>query len=121
MIPPDQEIYEVEQRLAHRRHEVELLTKETGHRTMQAMSSPGALVGAAVVGFFAGGAVLKRRQHPRPHRRKADKAKATGIAGLLMTGAMWGIRAKFGSPVGLAQFLLAKWQQRRAAQPHLQH
>jgi hypothetical protein len=115
----DPDIEKVEERIVRRRQEFTRVTHESGQRAMSALSSPGALIGAAVVGFLVGGGVT-RRAHPsaaRSGRRKSDPtsrvAAKTGVAGALMTGAMWLVRAKFGSGAGLAKHLVARWQQRR--------
>jgi hypothetical protein len=115
----DPDIEEVEARITRRRHDLNRVTHETGHRAIKVLASPGALVGAAVVGFLAGGGIV-RRPHPsaaRSGRRKSDPASRTvaktGIAGALMTGAMWLVRAKFGSGAGLAQHLISRFQHRR--------
>ena len=120
MIPPDKEIYEVEERIARRRHNVEYVARESGRRAFIALTSPGALIGAAILGFLAGGGVGKKKVHYVERRRednKAKAAKATGIAGVLMSGAMFFVRQQFGSPVGLAQFILSKVQSRRQSSP----
>ena len=118
MIPPDREIHEVEERIARRRHQVEYVARETGRRAFVALTSPGALVAAAVVGFLAGGGVGRKRPH-YIERRKEEKAtraaKATGIAGVLMSGAMFLVRQQFGSPLGLARFILSKTARRAAS------
>ena len=117
MIPPDQEIYQVEQRIALRRSQVVRHSKEAGSRALQALASPAALIGAAALGFFAAAAVAKRRQQPEhPQRRKSDHtkaAKATGIAGILLPAAMWFLKAQWGSPVAVAQAVLQKLQARK--------
>lgn len=118
MIPPDQEIFEVEQRLALRRTQLRRHASEAGARAMQALTSPVALIAAAGLGFLAASTFARRhREPPHPERRKSDHtkaAKATGIAGLLTTGAMWFIRAQYGSPVKAAHLLLEKFQRRKA-------
>jgi hypothetical protein len=118
MIPPDHEIFEVEQRIAARRSRVRQEAAAAGRRTMQKLSSPAALIGAAALGFLVAGGLGRRdRERPHPERRKSDHtkaAKATGLAGVLMTGAMWLIKAKYGSPVHLAQVMLEKFQKRDA-------
>jgi hypothetical protein len=117
MIPPDQEIYEVEQRIASRRSQVKRYGRETGQRAMQGLASPAALIGAAALGFFLAAAVAKRQQKPpHPERRKSDHtkaAKATGLAGVLLPAAMWFVRAQWGSPVQAAQVLLERFQKRK--------
>ena len=119
MIPPDQEIFEVEQRLALRRTQLKRHAGAAGTRAMQALASPVALIAAAGLGFLAANSFARRRREPpHPERRKSDHtkaAKATGLAGLLTTGAMWFIRAQYGSPVRAAQQLLAKFQSRKTA------
>ncbi|MDQ5848508.1 MAG: hypothetical protein M3544_06020 [Pseudomonadota bacterium] len=118
MIPPDHEIFEVEQRIAARRSQVRQEAAAAGRRAMQKLSSPAALIGAAALGFLVAGGLGRRdREPPHPERRKSDHtkaAKATGLAGVLMTGAMWLIKAKYGSPVHLAQVMLEKLQKRNA-------
>ena len=119
MIPPDQEIYEVEQRIALRRSQVKRHAREAGQRAMQKLSSPAALGAAALLGFLAAARFTRREKKPEhPERRKSDHtkaAKATGLAGLLTTAAMWYVRAQYGSPVQLAQSLLKKYQSRNTA------
>jgi len=120
MIPPDKEIYEVEERIARRRHNVEFVAKDSARRAFVALTSPGALVAAAVLGFLAGGGV-GRKKPQYVERRKSDDtkakkaAKAGGLAGVLMSGAMFLVRQQFGGPVGLAQFILQKVQGHRTA------
>ena len=117
MIPPDQEIYEVERRLAARRAHVGQLGQEAGQRAMQALASPVALLGAAALGFFVAGGFSKRKKEPpHPERRKSDHlkaAKATGIAGMVLPAVMWFVRAQWGSPVKAAQAVLQKFQSRK--------
>jgi hypothetical protein len=124
----DPEIDKVEARIMRRRHELTRITqegaqraKESGQRAVQKLTSPGALAGAAVIGFLVGGGAVRRHQHQktasiRSGRRRSDPAgraaKRTGVIGALVTGAMWLVRAKFGSPAGLATYLMAR---RRAA------
>jgi hypothetical protein len=119
MIPPDQEIFEVEQRLALRRTQLKRHAGEARRRAMQALASPVALIAAAGLGFLAANSFARRhREPPHPERRKSDHtkaAKATGLAGLLTTAAMWFIRAQYGSPVRAAQTLLEKFKGRKAS------
>ena len=119
MIPPDQEIYEVERRIALRRSQFTRHTKEAGTRAMQTLASPVALVAAAAIGFIiAGGFSRKPKEPPHPERRKSDHlkaAKATGIAGMLIPAAMWFVRAQWGSPFQAAQALLQKYQRQKQA------
>ena len=118
MIPPDQEIFEVEQRLALRRTQLKRHASDASTRALQALTSPVALIAAAGLGFLAANSFARRRREPpHPERRKSDHtkaAKATGLAGLLTTGAMWFLRAQYGSPVKAAQTLLEKFQRRKA-------
>jgi hypothetical protein len=119
MIPPDKEIYEVESRIALRRSQLGRHSREAGSRALQVLASPVALAAAAALGFFAAGGFSRReKEPPHPERRKSDHlkaAKATGLAGLLTTGAMWFIKAQYGSPMQFAQILLQKFQRRKTA------
>jgi hypothetical protein len=126
VIPPDQEIYEVEKRIAERRHRVEAFAKQTGRSTLRALTSPWALAGAAVVGFLLAGGLQRRHEHAhyeKRHMSASDKkaAKASAFSGLAMTGLTWLIKSQFGSPVAMAQYFLAKLKKepdpRTAASP----
>jgi hypothetical protein len=115
MIPPDQEIFDVEKRIAERRHRVEAFAKQTGRASMRALTSPWALGGAAVIGFLAAGGLMRKHEHAHYERRKmsaSDKkaAKASAFSGIAMTAVTWLIKSQFGSPVAMAQWFLAKLQ-----------
>jgi hypothetical protein len=105
VIPPDKEIFDLESRIAARRAQLSLHSREAGRRAMQTLTSPVALIGAAALGFFAAGG-LSKRDHLKA-------AKATGIVGTLITGAMWVIRAQYGSPTRFAQAMLEKFQSKK--------
>src|SRR3954466_6596017 len=121
----DPEIDKVEARIMRRRHELSRMTKETGERAMRMVTSPGALAGAAVVGFLVAGGAVRRHHHnktasARSGRRRSDPAgaraagKRSGVIGALMPGAMWLVRARFGSPAGLASYLMSMSRRREA-------
>jgi hypothetical protein len=117
VIPPDKEIFEVESRIAARRAQLKSTSRDAGRRAMQKLTSPVALIGAVALGFYAAGGLSKREKKPEhPERRKSDHmkaAKATGIVGTLITGAMWVIRAQYGSPTRFAQAMLEKFQSKK--------
>jgi len=115
MIPPDQEIYEVEKRIADRRHRVEAAARASARQAMRALTSPWALVGAAAIGFLVAGGVRRKHESssgPTVSRDTKEKAKGGAIASLGMAAATWFIKAQFGSPVAMAQYFLAKIQKR---------
>jgi hypothetical protein len=116
VIPPDQEVFEVEQRLAMRRAQLAQQSREATRRALQALASPLALAAAAAVGFIAAGAFARRnRTPPHPERRKTDHVKAakrTGVAGMLLPAALWLVRAQWGSPARAAQALLENFKTR---------
>ncbi|HZE59430.1 MAG TPA: hypothetical protein VE085_02640 [Burkholderiales bacterium] len=109
MIPPDEEIYEVEQRIAERRHRVEAVARQSGQAALKALTSPWLLGGAVVLGFLAAGGMQRRHAHRAamsPQEKKA--AKVGGITSVAMAAATWIIKAQFGSPAALARFLVSK-------------
>ncbi|HET7364463.1 MAG TPA: hypothetical protein VFJ70_12925 [Burkholderiales bacterium] len=109
MIPPDQEIYEVERRIAERRHRVEAVARQTGQATLRALTSPWAIGAAAVFGFLAAGGIMRRHEHRATLSRDQKKAaKVGGITSIAMAAASWIIKAQFGSPAALAQFVMSK-------------
>ncbi len=107
---PDPEIQTVEERIAERRARLKAVAQHTKREGVQRLASPVVLVGASVLGFLVGGG-LKRREPKYKDRRKnttANGAKVTGIASLAMTGAMWFIKARFGTPWAAAEYVLSK-------------
>jgi H+/gluconate symporter-like permease len=116
MIPPDQEIYEVERRIAERRHRVEAIVRQSARAALQTLTSPWTLAGAAVIGFLVAGGVQRKHEHRAVSRQTKQGAKAGGIASLAMAAATWIIKSQFGSPAAMAQFFLSKVK-RQPAQP----
>ena len=112
MIPPDQEIYDVEKRIAGRRERVERATRDGGRQAMRALTSPWALAGAALLGFLVAGGFRGDADPRHYERRRTDKggsaAKAGGAASVAMAAASWLIKSQFGSPLAMAQFFLSK-------------
>lgn len=113
----DDEIVQVEKRIAGRKTQITYVGKATGRRTLDGLASPVTLAGALALGFAVGGRVGRKRP-PERRRDRAGKAKATGLVGLALSGAMWFVRAQFGSPMGLAQVLIEKFQRRKAAREY---
>jgi len=117
MIPPDQEIYEVEKRIAERRHRVEAAARASARQSLRALTSPWALAGAAAVGFLVAGGVHRRHEHgPAVSQETKDKAKGGAMVSLAMAAATWFIKAQFGSPVAMAQYFLAKLKKEEVPQ-----
>jgi hypothetical protein len=118
MIPPDQEIYELEKRIAERRTRVEAAFKATGRQALRALTSPWALGAAALGGFLlAGGLRLRHRPDARvaPSTKKA--AKASTISSIAMAAATWFVKAQFGSPVDMARFFIDKVKAGKSERP----
>jgi hypothetical protein len=110
----DDEIVQIENRIAGRKTQLTSVGKATARRTLDGLASPVTLAGALALGFAVGGK-LGRRKEPKPQRRTDDKTKKValgGVAGLVMSGAMWFIRAQYGGPAGLAQVLMEKFSRR---------
>ena len=123
----DNEIYEVEERLARRRAELPRVARATGRSAMHKLASPAGLAAAAAVGFLVGGG-LRRNGHGRiPERRteserrkEQKKAKGIAIGSLAISAAIALIKAQFGSPLQMAQLVLAKIPSRKAPAPPAQ-
>ena len=110
----DDEILELEKRIAGRRAELRQNSHAAGRKALNGISSPAALLTVAAVGFAAGGFGRRRRHNGNGHPHNGV-VKTTGISSLLMTAASWFIRAQFGSPAGLARAVLERIQARRNA------
>lgn len=116
MIPPDKEIYEVEKRIAERRHRVEAALHDAGRQTLRALTSPWALGAAALIGFLIAGGVRRHQEgHLEPSTRKA--AKASTLSSVAMATATWFIKSQFGSPVEMARFFVSKASKMRSKKP----
>ena len=115
MIPPDQEIYEVEKRIAERRTRVEAAFQASGRQTLRALTSPWALGAAALAGFLIAGGARLRHSHADAHLDPSTKkaAKASTISSVAMAAATWFIKSQFGSPVDMARFFIAKVKSRK--------
>ena len=110
----DDEIVQIENRIAGRKTQLTHVSKATGKRALDGLASPVTLAGALALGFAVGGRLGKRKPE-KPQRRTEDtkkKAAMGGIAGLVVSGAMWFIRAQYGGPAGLAQVLMEKFSRR---------
>ena len=116
----DDEIYEIEERLARRRVELPRVARATGRSAMHKLASPAGLAAALALGFLAGGGLRRGngRHHAPPPRwekvQEKEKAKGIAIGSLAMSAAIALIKAQFGSPFEMAQVLLAKVQSRKA-------
>lgn len=108
MIPPDQEIYEVEKRIAERRHRVEAVARAAARQTLKALTSPWSLAGAAALGFMVAGGLQRRHERHAVSPQSINAAAAGSIASVAMAVATWLIKSQFGSPVQMAQFFLSK-------------
>jgi hypothetical protein len=112
----DDEIVQIENRIAGRKQQLSYAGRASGKRALDVLASPVTIAGALALGFAVGGGLGRKREKP-PARRADDrtsKAKASGIAGLALSGAMWFVRHQFGGPAGLARFLVDKFQRRGA-------
>ena len=106
---PDPEIQAVEERLAERRRRLGDVAQVAKQSSLRRLASPAVLAGAAALGFFVGGGIKKREPKYKDRRKNTSKGmQATGIASLLMTGAMWFVKARFGTPWAAAQYVISK-------------
>ena len=117
----DDEIYEVEERLARRRAELPRVARATGKSALHALASPAGLAAAAALGFLAGGGLRRKNGRARAEPRwvKVDpqpQRKGIAIGSVAMSAAIGLIKAQFGSPLEMAQVVLAKIQSRRKPQ-----
>ena len=85
---------------------------------MHKLASPAGLAAAAVLGFLAGGGLGRSRNRHKPvveRRKHREQTKGIAIGSLAMSAVVALIKAQFGSPLGMAQAVLAKMQSRRKA------
>lgn len=110
----EREIHDLEQRMARRRHEVADSARLAKQRAVRRLVSPAGLAVAAGLGFLMSVAVLRKRARPPDRRKAAKTGKVAGVLSLLMPVVVGLIRAQFGSPAAMAQYVLSL---RRPASP----
>ncbi len=108
----DDEIYRLENRIASRKGQLTYVSRATGRRALRGLASPATLAAAVAVGFAAGGLGRRRRNGVNGHDRAAQ-AGASGIAGLLLSGAMWFVREQYGSPANFARAMIEKFSKKQ--------
>ena len=105
----DEEIHEVEERLAREREALVHQAEDLGHTAREAAISPKGLLAAAAVGFMF--AELTRSRRPSGQVVVADAngqvSRKLGVGGLLGGAALAIIKAKYGSPGALSR---AAWE-----------
>ena len=104
----DEQILEVENRIARRRMAVELTTRAVWHRSVARLASPVSLAGAAALGFLAVAAVFRRRPKIVERRTSARAPKWGSLLGLVASGAFTLLKSQYGGPVQMANALAGK-------------
>ena len=121
----DDQIADVETRIARRRMSVELTTRAVWHRTVAKFTSPAGLFGAAALGFVTVAALFRRRPKIVERRRGMRAGSKWGsLLGLAASGAFTLLKSQYGGPVQMAQKVAeqvrafqARKQQGRARSP----
>ena len=113
----DEEIREIERRMAWRRHEVASTARALRERTVSRVVSPGGLALAAGIGFAVTWVFLRRPRVKVIERRQKERAggKLAGLVSLAMPVALALARERFGGPQELAHMVLAKMQKKKHA------
>jgi hypothetical protein len=111
----DDEIRDLERRMAWRRHEVANAARAVKARAVRRVISPVGLATAAGIGFIATWAFLRRPRVKVIERRKKERSggKLAGLAGLAMPVALALVRERFGGPQELAHLVLSKVQKKK--------
>lgn len=107
----DHEIRDTEARIARERQMLFGSLHDTGARVRYNFISPGALAAFAAAGFILGDVLRSRRRRPP----EAAKTIRSSLFGLLASGAMALVKARYGSPWGLAAEVLQKTNAPRTA------
>ncbi|MCC6534760.1 MAG: hypothetical protein IT531_19620 [Burkholderiales bacterium] len=95
----DEEIHEVEDRIARERAALVEQAEDLGHTAVDAAVSPKGLLAAAAVGFVLG-EMLKPR---RPASAAASSTRKLGWTGLLGSAALALLKSQYGSPLALSR------------------
>lgn len=110
----DDEIREVEVRLASEREALFDGADRLTHTAKCVAASPKGLLAAAVVGFLIGELTRPRRRPSGPDQSSVT-SKAVGLGGVLGGVALALVRAQFGSPLGMGKAALEYAAARRRA------
>lgn len=115
----DDEIRELERRMAWRRHEVASTARAVREQSVRKVVSPAGLALAAGIGFVATWVLLRRPRVKVIERRHKERAggKLAGLASLAMPVALALLRERFGGPQELAQLVLSKVQKKKQVPP----
>lgn len=97
----DDEIREVERRLARERRALAEEAHLLAIRARDAAASPKGLLAALVIGYVLGELTAPRRRHTR--EAAAATTKKVGLGGLIGSAALAYVRSQYGSPVMLAR------------------
>jgi hypothetical protein len=103
----DEEIHEVEERLAREREALVHQAEDLGHTAREAAISPKGLLAAAAVGFMLGELTRARRTPHAAVHANGQASRTLGLGGLLGGTALALIKAKYGSPGALSR---AAWE-----------
>lgn len=121
----DAEIFEVEQRLHRREASLKSGTRELKSRSVKALMSPVTIAGAVALGFLVAGGVGRRKakdkRTPEERREARDEKQGFAVGSLAMAAATWLIRSQFGGPVGLAHYVLSKFQGNKGPSQSIPH
>lgn len=109
----EQEIHDLEQRMARRRHEVADTARTARDRVKRKLVSPVGLAAAGAIGFLLTASLFRKKRAPvYVEAGKVKGGAAISALGMLMPVALAVVRAQFGSPAGLAQYVLARMKKR---------
>lgn len=112
----DDEIRELEARLAFEREALVHGAEDLTYTAKRLAGSTKGLVAAAVVGFVLGELTRPKRRPSRQSRKdEAPASKGVGLGGVLGGVALALIRAQFGSPLGMGKAALSYAAARRRA------
>lgn len=118
----DEDILEVEQRIARRRMSVELTARAAWHRTVSRVFSPLGLLSAAALGFITVAGFFRRRPKIVERRRGQRSAgKWAGVLGLLTSGGLALIKAQYGNPVNMLQSIAGRVKAYKARRNRAAH
>lgn len=105
----DSEIYELERRIARRRHRIAHGARVARHRAFRAIVSPAGLLSAVGLGLLAIFGLVRKKSTAPPRARAGKLAGlASLLASLLASAGFALLRAQFGSPAQMAQLVLSK-------------
>lgn len=110
----DEEIRQLEERIARDRAAFVAAVNECGHRARETASSPKALLAVAALGFVAGKIIFRPAAKAKRAQKQAERAQPSKLGGLLgLAASALTLMQPSSGTGGIARWAAQQWWERR--------